>query len=156
MARIPPAIRLFPLPALVLLGMAGCIDNTVDPELAEVDFLVGSWEAVEMAMISQEDPQRTVDLMATFDATFTFDVEPSGRYTATLRLGEDTGQQETGSLEVEGDSLLFTPDDAAPYQSHFETAEDGQLLIIEGSAEFDFDGDLDPDPAILHLELRFL
>lgn len=142
--------------AMMPLLATGCIDNTVDPELAEVDFLVGSWEATEMSMISEEDPQQTVDLMAAFGATFTFSVEPSGRYTATLQLGDGSRVDETGSLAVEGDSLIFTPDALAEYQSHFEVVDDGQLLILEGPGEFDFDGDLESEPAILHLELQFL
>lgn len=156
MTRILRSTRGLLFAAMMPLLATGCIDNTVDPELAEVDFLVGTWEATEMTMISEEDPQQTVDLMAAFDATFTFSVELSGRYTATLQLGDGSPVDETGSLAVEGDSLLFTPDARDEYQSHFEVVNDGQLLILDGPGEFDFDRDLDPEPAILHLELQFL
>lgn len=156
MTRTLRSARRLLFATMMPLLATGCIDNTVDPELAEVDFLVGSWESTEMTMISEEDPQQTVDLMAAFGAAFTFSVEPSGRYTAILELGDGSRLDETGSLEVEGDSLVFTPDVLAEYQSHFEVVNDGQLLILDGPGEFDFDGDLDAEPAILHLELEFL
>lgn len=156
MTRILRSTRGLLFAAMMPLLATGCIDNTVDPELAEVDFLVGTWEATEMTMISEEDPQQTVDLMAAFDATFTFSVEPSGRYVATLKLGDGSPVDETGSLTVEGDSLVFTPDALAAYQSQFQVLDDGQLLILDGPSEFDFDGDLESEPAILHLELQFL
>lgn len=141
-----------------LVVLVGCIDNTVDPELAEVDFLVGRWESTEMLMISEEDPERIVDLEQTFDATFTLDVQPSGRYQAELTLegGGTPLPSETGSLSVEGDSLVFTPDDGPVHRSRFEVREDGRLLVLDGDAEFDFDGDLEAEPAMLHLELEFL
>lgn len=149
----------FVVVAAGLMAVAGCIDNTVDPELVEVDFLVGSWESTEMLMISEADPEREVDLVQVFDATFTLDVEPSGRYTAELTLaggGTSFTDLETGSLSVEGDSLVFNSDEGSVSRSRFEVREDGTLLVLDGAAEFDFDGDLEAEPATLHLELRFL
>lgn len=139
-----------------LIVLTGCIDNTVDPELVEVDFLVGRWESTEMLMISEADPEQVVDLVQAFDATFTLDVEPSGRYMAELALGGGTPQSETGSLAVEGDSLVFTPDAGPVSRSRFEVREDGRILALDGDAEFDFDGDFEAEPATLHLELEFL
>lgn len=139
-----------------LTVLAGCIDNTVDPELVEVDFLVGRWGSTEMLMISEADPELVVDLVQAFDATFTLEVEPSGRYVADLALGGETVESESGSLSVEGDSLVFTPDAGAVSRSSYDVREDGKVLVLDGDAEFDFDGDFEAEPATLHLELEFL
>lgn len=152
-----PAHRLLLVLATTsLCGITGCIDNTVDPELTEVDFLVGVWEADEMLMISDDDPDRIVDLIQAFDASFTLSVEPSGRYEASLSLGGGTPLTETGTLSVEGDSLTFDPDNAPESRSRFELQDDGSRLILEGPSSFDFDGDLEEEPATLRLELFFL
>lgn len=151
-----PAHRLLLIVATTLFCATGCIDNTVDPELTEVDFLVGEWEADEMLMISDADPDRIVDLIQAFDASFNLSVEPSGRYEASLSLGGGTPLPETGYVSVAGDSLVFRNDNGTESRARYELQDDGSRLILDGPGTFDFDGDLEEEPATLHLELFFL
>lgn len=139
------------LPPLVALA---CVDNTVDPDVGEIDFLVGAWGSEDMEMRSQANPNIVVDLVQHFDAEFHLSVAPSGRYQATLSYFGGEAVPEEGTLHVEGDEIVFVSDGGVESRSTYQFQDD--RLVLEGQSEFDFNIDGRPEPAILRIVLVFL
>jgi len=133
--------------------VAACGDDTsvnVDPTVAP---FVGTWVADSMTVTSDADPPQVANVLD-FGSFFVV-VEPSGQYTATLEvLGQSS--PESGRLTVTGSTITLTPTfppGRSPAVADYEFVAD-DFLILDGSTEFDFNGDGTPESAQAHIELQ--
>lgn len=151
---------------IALLAIVGACGGTVDPPIDETDPeiqpFVGDWDAEVFQVTSDADTTIVADLIE-LGATFSFHVEPSGTYTATLDL---TGIEETdslgtrsftevGTMSVSGDFITLSPTvPAGPPVSGEVTFLSSDYFRLEAPTEFDFNLDSELDPAQLLTELR--
>lgn len=137
----------------------GIVDPEPDPE---IEPFVGLWDAEVFEVTSDADTTIVAELID-LGATFTFNVEPSGTYTATLDLSQVEEADslgvdpfvEIGSMTVSGDFVTLTP--TAPAGSPVSgevTFLSSDYFRLEAPTEFDFNLDSELDPAQLLVELR--
>jgi hypothetical protein len=133
----------------LLVGCGGSEPARPDPEISP---LVGDWEAVVLEMRHALAPT-SLDLIES-GASFTINIQPSGQYTAILFfLGQN--QTELGQVEVSGERITISPNvpGGQPATTGTFTFQ-GELLVVDGATEFDFDLDGTADPAQVHMELQ--
>lgn len=141
------------LVASLSVAVGACSDSTsveADPAVAR---FVGDWVATALVVTSQANPETVERLIQDLGGTFTIHVEPSGGYTATLKLFGLPATQ-IGQLSVSGNIVTLTPSfpEGQPVTSGtFEFQ--GITLIIDGETEFDFNLDGIAEPAFVHFEL---
>ncbi len=141
---------------LVLAACGGTDGGTDVVEPPEVQPFVGFWEAEELTITLDADTTVVFDLFD-YNGRFTFRVEPSGTYTASLSFEPDStnffASSEVGRIAVSGGFLTLRPTGGAPATSEYTfLAED--RLRIEGPTEFDFNFDQEGDPARLRAVLQ--
>jgi hypothetical protein len=138
---------------LALLGLivacGGSDPATPDPRISP---LVGDWEAAALEMSHTLAPI-SLDLIES-GASFTINIQPSGQYTAILFFAGQN-QTELGQVEVDGDRITISPNVPGGQPATTGTfAFEGELLVVDGATEFDFDLDGTADPAQVHMELE--
>jgi hypothetical protein len=147
----PTRIRLFSflLWAALLSGCGG--DDPLAPDPAVAAF-VGDWEATDFIVTSVVNPQIVEDVLG-LGATFEFNVQPSGRYTATLNfIGQPS--VEIGQLSVSGTTVTLSRSIPSAQTSASTFSFVGtDVLIMDGATEYDFNSDGTPDDALAHIEL---
>lgn len=145
--RIRPPL----LVPLLLGGAAACTSPTaVEPD-PEVVPIAGSWEATSVVLTSKEDPGVTFDLIEEGGAFF-LNIQPSGRYTASLTFLGQTGG-ETGQVTVSGNIVTLNPDaPGLPTTSGTFELQGVSRLIIDGETEFDFNRDGEDEGAFVRFD----
>jgi hypothetical protein len=137
---------------LFLLGALGCGgEGSVDPD-ESLAALVGDWDATRLVMKSKANPEIAPDLVALLGAEFSVNVQPSGQYTAIL-VYQALPLTELGTLEVDGDEIVFHITVPAPDTNRSRFTLVGPRLTLVGDSEFDYDLDGTPEPAEATIEL---
>jgi len=112
---------------------------------------VGFWEATRMVITNVANPTVAPDLIE-LGAKFTFDVEPSGQYTAILVFAGQSST-EIGMLTLNGNVLTMQRQHPSPQVSTSRITLEGDRLTMDGPTEFDFNLDGTPEAATAHIEL---
>jgi len=133
----------------VAIGACGSGETPTEP-VDDILPFVGTWEAEVFTFTSESVPPVVADML--LDGSFTFNIQPSGNYTATFVFG-GIPSTEFGSMSVAGNVLTFSPQSGRSETSTFSfTSPD--YLVVDGTREFDFNLDGTLDPSAMHQELR--
>jgi len=140
----------FTLLLILLLASSGCSGGGTGPG-KELEPLVGMWRAQDMVLTNAANPTISVDLVEE-GATFTLSILSTGQYSAVLSmLGQSN--TEVGKVKVSGNNITITPTSPSgpPLVATFEFV--GEVLVLDGSSEFDFNMDGTPEEALAHIAL---
>ena len=134
----------------VFVAACGGTDGGTDVvEPPEVQPFVGFWEAEALTITLDADTTVVFDLFD-YNGRFTFRVERSGTYTASLSFEPDStnfcASSEVGTITVTGNFVTLRPNGGAPATSEY-TFLAADRLSLDGPTEFDFNFDQDGDPA---------
>jgi len=109
-------------------------DNNVPAEL------IATWIASQFIMINNSNPSEQVDIIQ-LGISLSMVIDSDGHYTSTMLIPDDPSITETGTLDVQGNQMIFDPDGVhAPYSITFTLSGD-TLTGINDDSEFDFDDD---------------
>jgi hypothetical protein len=141
--RVVPAV-------LIVLILAACGGDDggsgPDPDAPSPGFMVGSWAAKNMILTNKANPEEVLDLIVDSGASFTLDVQPSGRYLAILE-GFGQSASESGMLSVDGDLVILQRQLPSPDVQISTWTRDGEDVILDGDTDFDFNLDGTPEAA---------
>lgn len=138
--------------ALVAVACGGGGDPLdVEPDPALAPF-VGDWSALTMVVTSAANPDISPDLIEE-GATFSLNVQASGQYTANLIFLQQVST-EIGFISVSGSTVTLKRDFPTRSTSTATYEFRGNLLILDGPTEFDFNLDGEPEEALGHIELQ--
>ena len=135
---------------LSAIGNLGCSGDGTGLE-KEFKPFVGKWRAQSMVLTNVANPTVIVDLVEE-GATFTLSILATGQYSASLSALGQTNT-EVGMIEVSGNQITITPTSPAGPPLVATFAFDGDLLVLDGTSEFDFNLDGIAEAATAHLEL---
>lgn len=127
------------LPGLVLSFaialLAGCSDDSTDPDPVTVEDLVGSWTASSMIFSNTDgDEVNPVALGAELRVT----VLTGGRARNWFTWG-DIDDEWDALLSISGSTLTATPAEASrPTRSFSFTLDGSSLTLVDPNSEFDF------------------
>jgi hypothetical protein len=110
----------------------------------DISAVVGSWRADSIVVQPKANPQVSREIVSADGVVFTLNVQSSGSYRATLTaFGQSS--EETGTVRVQGNRILFTVRTPIPGASEGTFSREGSLLIMLGDLVLDFnqDGTLD-------------
>ncbi len=120
--------------------LASCGGDSSGPDVtAGPGFMVGNWIATALVVTSVANPEVSTNLTVE-GATFTLDVQPSGRYTAILS-GFGQAASESGTLSVEGPEVVFRRALPSPEVSRSTFVRNGADVTLTGPTDFDFNLD---------------
>ena len=123
----------------------------IDP--GDLTPVIGSWTADSIVVSPKANPAVSREIVSADGVVFTFVVESSGAYRATLNaFGQSS--QETGTLRVSGDRLFFTVQSPLPGSSSGTFSRQGELLVMLGDLVLDFNQDGTPDDLSTRFVLR--
>lgn len=138
--------------ALTVVGCGGGNDPVdVEPDPALAPF-VGNWTALAMVVTSVANPDVSPDLIEE-GATFTLNVQASGQYTANLIFLQQVST-EIGFISVSGSTVTLKREFPTRSTSTATYEFQGNLLILDGPTEFDFNLDGELEEATGHIELQ--
>jgi hypothetical protein len=132
------------------VGILGCSDDGTGVDKALKPF-VGKWRAQSMVLTNAANPAVSVDLVDE-GATFTLSILATGQYSASLSALGQTNT-EVGIIEVSGNQVTITPTSPVGPSLVATFAFQGDLLILDGTSEFDFNLDGTAEAATAHIEL---
>ena len=139
------------LPGLLLvLAVGSCGEDVVGPKKGLAP-LVGAWRAQSLVMTHKAVPGISVDLVDQ-GATFTLSILSTGQYSASLAAFGQSNT-EVGTVTVSGNQVTITPTSPAGPPLVATYRFQGDLLILDGDSEFDFNLDGTPEEAFAHIEL---
>lgn len=126
---------------------AACGSDPTEPDVGD---LAGLWEATDLVVTNQDDPQQSMDLIAAGGA-LTLSIEPSGYYTLTLDFQGNVAPPELGVVRVEGDQLIIEVQvsGTGPRVDTATYSLSGNRFTLEGPTLFDFDFDAQAEEAWL-------
>ena len=133
------------------VGILGCSDDGTGPE-KEFKPFVGKWRAQTMVLTNLANPAVSVDLIDE-GATFTLSILATGQYSASLSAFGQTNT-EVGMIEVSGNQITITPTSPAGPPLVATYSFQGDLLVLDGTSEFDFNLDGMAEAATAHIELN--
>jgi len=137
--------------ALLLLPiLGGCSDDGTGPK-KELGPLVGTWRAQALLMTNKSNPAISVDLVEQ-GATFTLSILSTGQYSASLAAFGQSNT-EVGTVTVSGNQVTITPTSPAGPALVAIFSFQGEILVLDGDSEFDFNLDGNPEGALIHMEL---
>lgn len=147
--RLHPFHRHWPLRTVLCacFVLAACGSDPTEPD---VGALAGLWEATDLVVTNQNDPQQSMDLIAAGGA-LTLNIEPSGYYTLTLDFQGTVAPPELGIIRVEGDQLIIDVQvsGTGPRVDTATYSVSGDQFTLEGPTLFDFDFDAQAEEAWL-------
>lgn len=121
-----------------------------DDPSPQVALFVGDWTATTFTVTSVANDTVSVEVLD--NGSFSINVQPSGRYTATLVfLGVPI--VETGSLTASESAVTLRPSGGSAATSAYEFAGP-DALTLDGPTEFDFNLDGTAESATAHIELE--
>jgi hypothetical protein len=135
---------------LSAVGILSCSDDGTELD-KELKPFVGKWRAQSMVLTNVANPTVSVDLIEE-GATFTLSILATGQYSASLSALGQTNT-EVGMVEVSGNQITITPTSPAGPSLAATFAFQGDLLVLDGSSEFDFNLDGTAEAATVHIEL---
>ena len=102
--------------------------------------LVGNWTADSIVVSPKANPTVFREIVSADGVGFTFQVQSSGAYQATLNaFGQSS--LETGTLRIQGNVILFDARTPVPGSSQGTFSVSGIRLIMEGDLILDFNQD---------------
>ena len=141
--------RVLPI-AAVLAAAVGCSEDPVVPAPG-IAALVGDWSAGSLVLTNVANPTVAPDLIE-LGAAFDLNIQPSGQYTAILVFALQSST-EIGQITVSGSNITLSPTFPPGQPSTTGTYSlVGDRLVIDGTSQFDFNTDGDPEPALAHFE----
>lgn len=129
------------------LALSACSDDSTGP--AELQPLVGTWQATELTLTNQANPETSVDLIEQ-GATFTLSILATGQYSASLVIFGQANQ-EVGTVSVSGNRITIAPNGGSSTTGTWVLQ--GNTVTVDGDTEFDFNFDGIPEAASVHMEL---
>lgn len=135
---------------IFLIIPTGCSDDGTGP--GELKPLVGVWDALELVMTSQTNPDISVDLIEE-GAAFTLSILSNGQYTATLTIFEQ-GTSEMGNVQISGNTVTITPTQPEGPALEATWSFQGERLVLDGESEFDFNLDGTTEASFVHIVLE--
>jgi hypothetical protein len=139
--------------ALSPIGNLGCSDDGSGLG-KEFKPFVGKWRAESMVLTNVANPTVSVDLVEE-GATFTLSILATGQYSASLSAFGQTNT-EVGMIQVSGNQITIAPTSPAGPPIIATFAFDGELLVLDGTSEFDFNLDGIAEASTVHIELYAL
>jgi hypothetical protein len=106
--------------------------------------VIGAWSADTILVSPKANPSVSREIVSQDGAEFTFIVQESGSYSASLRAFGATGH-EVGTIRLTGDLILFTVQSPEPGSSSGHWRREGDRLILESDLVLDFNQDGTPD-----------
>ncbi len=117
----------------------------------DLSAVVGSWRADSIVVQPKANPAVSREIVSADGVVFTLNVQSSGSYRATLTaFGQSS--EETGTVRLQGNRILFTVQSPVPGASEGTFSRDGNRLIMFGDLVLDFNQDGTPDD----LDTRFV
>jgi hypothetical protein len=113
--------------------------------------LVGTWRAQELVLTNKANPAQSFDLIEE-GGEFNLSILASGQYVATLRaFGQPAA--EMGRISVSGNRFTITPTshDGSPTSGTWRFQ--GEILVLDGDTQFDFNQDGTAQAATVHFKL---
>jgi hypothetical protein len=153
--------RLLPVFVLVGVMLAGCGDDdkTTESDLIEISDFEGEWVITQYKATSFDDPPIVLELIS-LGGAMTFEADEDGDFTGRTFVPAAVAGTENpveitaqGAIEiVTQDTLLVTFTPAWPpflteMRGEFEITGN-TVTLYDPNGEFDFDGDMQMDPAI--------
>lgn len=135
---------------LFLTSVASCSDTGTDGS-KELAPLVGTWRARALVLTNKANPSQSVDLVQE-GAVFTLSILSSGQYAATMEAFGHTAP-EVGTFTVSGSRFTISPTSHSGPPTSGTWKFEGQVLILDGDTEFDFNQDGSREPTSAHFEL---
>jgi hypothetical protein len=102
--------------------------------------VVGAWAADTILVSPKANPSVSREIVSQDGAAFTFVVQASGSYTASLRAFGSQGH-EVGTVRLTGDLILFAVESPQSGQTSGRWSRSGPQLVLEGDLMLDFNQD---------------
>ncbi|HEX9632829.1 MAG TPA: hypothetical protein VGA02_10225 [Gemmatimonadales bacterium] len=125
----------------MVVAVAACGDSTG----ITVEDLVGTWEATEIVFTNSANTSESVDVID-LGASLTVTINSAGTVSTVFDDGQGGTDSDSGTLSVDGSTLTVGGET-------FEAERSGDVLILTGDGEWDFDEDGTDDPATLTIRL---
>lgn len=125
----------------MVVAVAACGDSTG----ITVEDLVGTWEATEIVFTNSANTSESVDVID-LGASLTVTINSAGTVSTVFDDGQGGTDSDSGTLSVDGSTLTVGGDTFAAERS-------GNVLILTGEDQWDFDEDGTDDPATLTIRL---
>ena len=106
--------------------------------------VLGAWSADSIVVSPKANPAVSREIVGEDGAEFTFIVQNSGSYSASLRAFGALGH-EVGTIRLNGELMLFTVTSPQPGSSSGRWQREGDRLILESDLLLDFNQDGTPD-----------
>ena len=125
----------------MVVAVAACGDSTG----ITVEDLVGTWEATEIVFTNSANTSESVDVID-LGASLTGTINSAGTVSTVFDDGQGGTDSDSGTLSVDGSTLTVGGDTFAAERS-------GNVLILTGEDQWDFDEDGTDEPATLTIRL---
>ena len=125
----------------MVVAVAACGDSTG----ITVEDLVGTWEATEIVFTNSANTSESVDVID-LGASLTVTINSAGTVSTVFDDGQGGTDSDSGTLSVDGSTLTVGGET-------FEAERSGDVLILTGEDQWDFDEDGTDDPATLTIRL---
>ena len=125
----------------MVVAVAACGDSTG----ITVEDLVGTWEATEIVFTNSANPSESVDVVD-LGASLTVTINSAGTVSTVFDDGQGGTDSDSGTLSVDGSTLTIGGET-------FEAERSGDVLILTGEDQWDFDEDGTEEPATLTIRL---
>lgn len=127
------------------LGCGGDGGGATGPSASD---LIGAWEAVQVEMVSSEDPSHKMDMLGTSTLTLWFKDDQTWDGYQTYQVGPPISTHGTWSLS--GRTLTITPDGG--FALNYKVSCDGSSMTLSRTTTWDHDMDGINEPATLTME----
>ncbi len=140
-----------PVLFLLVLSAIACSGDASGPG-GELAPLVGGWRAEALVLTNTANSSMSLDLVEE-GAVFTLSILGNGQYSASLTaFGQ--ANVEVGTISVRGNQITITPTTPRGPATVGTWSIEGDLLVVDGDTEFDFNQDGATEAATVHLALR--
>ncbi len=128
---------------------ASCSDSGTGLKKELAPF-VGVWDAQVLSVPDPENSSQTIDLVQE-GASYALSILSTGQYTAVFDLIVLQGF-EAGTIEISGDQIRMTPTSPPGTTLTGTWMFQGEVLIVEGFRDIDYDGDGEDELVVIHFE----
>lgn len=148
-------INFFAVGALTFLLFTSCGSDD-GPSLTgtgiSISDIQGNWTATRAVFdIAGTGASQRIDVVEE-GGSVTLSIQANGRFTLSVTVPGRSAEVSTGQLGFDEDLLVVTYDDDPDEEEFFGIQSTSTTLSINGSAEFDFDGDGTEEPARAELD----
>jgi hypothetical protein len=136
------------LSASLVLGLIACDDDGTGPDPAT---LAGTWDAIEVELVSVADPGTSVELIG-LGGSATVVLNANGTFDYTVTFPGELPENIAGTWEVSADVFTMRWTEGGflnEWQFDYSLVAD-ELTLTGADSSFDFDDDGTEDPAKLN------